>query len=226
MPAIRERVVAMLAQRRRRSWPQGVADGLGIDVPAPLPLGARAPPQPEVERSPALSLLARPGDGSDRRRASRDPRRRTAWTASGAQAVHDALPAAGAVPRFVGARLGTVESADGGTIDVEVTLEAAPSVLFDAVVVPDGDGAVEALRSSGPGARVRQDQYRHCKPILVLGAGAALLEGRRSDAAAGRQARPGHCFAQGRRRRTGARRLFAAIGKHRHFERQIDPPAV
>ena len=36
--------------------------------------GARAPPQPEVERSPALSLMARPGDG-DRRAANRDPRR-------------------------------------------------------------------------------------------------------------------------------------------------------
>ena len=46
------------------------------------------------------------------------------------------------MPRYVGARLGTVRSADGRDIDVEVTLETAPSVVFDAVVIPDGEAGV------------------------------------------------------------------------------------
>jgi catalase len=61
-PAIRERMVSML-RNVSDELAEAVADGLGIELPEPLPL-AMDPPQPEVTESPALSLLARPGDGS------------------------------------------------------------------------------------------------------------------------------------------------------------------
>ena len=141
--------------------------------------------------------------------------------------MHEALAAAGAVPRFVGARLGAVKGADGGTIEVDVTLEAAPSVLFDAMVVPDGDGAVETLRSAGQAVEFVKDQYRHCKPMLVLGAGAALL----SKAGVptllpGGKPDPGIVSLKAADGELALDAFVAAIGKHRHFERQIDPPAV
>ena len=141
-PAIRERMVASLANVSDE-LAQRVAERLGIPVPAPLPRVLESPPQPEVERSPALSLMARPGDGSI-------AGRRVAilvedgLDAAGATAVHEALTRAGAVPRFVGSRLGTVPGANGGTIEIDATLEAAPSALFDALVVPDGDVAIES----------------------------------------------------------------------------------
>ncbi len=56
----------------------------------------------------------------------------------------------------------------------EVSLEAAPSVLWDAVVVLDGGGSAEALSQSGHAMEFLKDQYRHCKPILLLGAAATL----------------------------------------------------
>ena len=71
-----------------------------------------------------------------------------------------------------------------------------------------------------------KDQYRHCKPILVLGAAAALLRARRAfrDAADGRR-RSGPDASAGIERR-GRDAFIAALAEHRHFERETDPPLV
>jgi catalase len=224
-PAVRERVVSQLANVADELAAR-VAQGLGIPVPAALPRVLESPPQPEVERSPALSLLARPGDGSiaGRRIAILVAH---GVEAGGANAVHEALTEAGAVPRFVGARLGMVEGAGGEAIEIDLTLEAGPSVLFDALVVPDGDRAIETLRAEGHAVEFVKDQYRHCKPILVLGAGAALL----SKAGVptllpGGQPDPGIVSVKGVGRTPPIDQFIQAIAKHRHFERQSDPPPV
>jgi catalase len=224
-PAIRERMVASLAnvddELARR-----VADGLGIPVPAALPRAVASPPQPEVERSPALSLTARPGDGSiaGRRIAILVEK---GIDAAGATAVHEALASAGAVPRFVGARLGAVAGAGRETIEVDVTLEAAPSVLFDALVVPDGDTAIETLRGVGPAVEFVKDQYRHCKPIMVLGAGGALLAKAGVPATLrGGAPDPGIVSAKTKGAAPPIEAFMAAMAKHRHFERELEPPPV
>ena len=93
-----------------------------------------------------------------------------------AKAIHAGLNELGAVARYVGARLGRVESEDGDTLDVDVTMETMPSVLFDAVVVPGGDGAAKALGRLGHAAEFIVSAYRHCKPILALGAGRQIVE--------------------------------------------------
>ena len=67
MPAIRERMVASLVNASAE-LAQRVADGLGMALPAALPKALAAPVAPEVRKSPALSLMARPGDGSVRTR--------------------------------------------------------------------------------------------------------------------------------------------------------------
>lgn len=64
VPAVRERVVAMIGNVADE-LAEAVAAALGMEeVPAPLPLAIDEPPDPEVKVSPALSLFARPGDGS------------------------------------------------------------------------------------------------------------------------------------------------------------------
>ena len=88
----------------------------------------------------------------------------------------EVLTAAGAVVRLLGSRLGTVATAGGGTLEVDATLENSPSVLFDALVLPDGDKAVRALAADGHSLEFLKDQYRHCKSILALGASSLLLE--------------------------------------------------
>ena len=54
------------------------------------------------------------------------------------RAMYSSLLADGAVPRLVGSKLGKVQAGDGSVLHVEITLEAGPSVLWDAVIVPDG----------------------------------------------------------------------------------------
>ena len=223
-PAVRQRMVASLANVADELV-AGVAEGLGMELPEPLPRALERPRKPEVETSAALSLFARPGDGSIR------TRRIAILVADGidgkaVKALHAGLLEAGAVPRIVGARLGQVESEQGDSIDVEVTLETGPAVLYDALAVPGGHEAAQALGNVGHALEFIKDQYRHCKPILALGDGKALVEN------AGVPARlesgeldPGLLL-----RDDGAQEalpeFIQAIAKHRHFEREMDPPGV
>jgi hypothetical protein len=71
----------------------------------------------------------------------------------------------------------TVGPADGDAIEVDVSREAAPAVLYDALILPDGGPAVDTLRADGRTLEFIKDQYRHCTPILALGASAQLAEG-------------------------------------------------
>ncbi len=223
--SIRERVVSMLANVADE-LAQGVAEGLGIEVPKPMPMVVPKIAKPEVKVSTPLSLLARPGDGSVK------TRRIAILVADGVDApsltsLHTTLGGAGAVPRFVGARLGVVTGAEGESIVVEVTMEAVPAVLFDALVIPDGADAIETLGQAGHALEFVKEQYRHCKPILALGAGADLLsKAQIPETLPSGEPDPGllHFEATDIAKATAA--FAAAIGKHRHFERQSDPPLV
>jgi len=139
--------------------------------------------------------------------------------------IADRLTDEGAVPRFVSTTLGAVQPATGEAIEVDVSLEAAPAVLYDALVLPDGADAIATLRADGRTLEFIKDQYRHCKPILALGEGAELLEACGIDAALpSGQADPGVLVADDAALATDD--FVAAIAKHRHFARETDPPRV
>jgi len=224
-PAIRARMVAGL-RNVDEQLASRVAQGLGIKLPDPLPRVLAKPTKPEVTTSPALSLMARPGDGSIRTRCVAvivaD-----GMKAADSQAIHDELMEQGAVAKYVGPRLGPVQSDAKSGIEAEVTLETAPPVLFDAVVLPSGKAAIDALLKNGQAMDFVKEQYRHCKSILALDGASALLE------AAGipRQlpnggADPGLLVVSGQDNATVAAAFVAAIARHRHFERQMDPPLI
>jgi catalase len=225
VPAVRERVVAMLANVDT-DLAGTLADQLGMKLPKPLPRAIKKTPKPEVEVSSALSLFARPGDGSVR------TRRIAIFVADGidgegARALHAGLTEQGAAPRYVGARLGAVTTEQGDAIDVEVTFETMPSVLFDAAAVPDGKLASKTLGNVGHAVEFLKDQYRHAKAILALGAGADLVEnaGLSAHLASG-EPDPGMLVAT---HVTAAKALpdfVKAIARHRHHEREMDPPEV
>ena len=219
-PAIRERVLAQIANVSD-DLASAVAAGLGMDVPEPLPL-ATTPAKPEVTRSPPLSLLARPGDGSI---AGRKIAILIApeVDGGGAMAVHKALTDAGAVPRLVAARLGPVESTSGDPLDPDATLETMPSCLFDGVIVPDGDGAAASLAALGHAVEFVRDAYRHCKAILALGGGRALLEKANIPAD---EEDPALLVADPGKAPTATKAFVAAIAKHRNWDRAMDPPMV
>jgi catalase len=219
-PAVRERVLAQIANVDAELVAR-VAEGLGVEVPPALPL-VIDPEEPEVRESRALSLLARPGDG---RIATRKIAILVAAgvDGEGAMAIHQALTDKGAVPRIVAVRLGGVESATGDALDPDATFENMPSVLFDAVVIPDGPLAAEALAGLGQACEFVKDQFRHCKAILAVGAGRALLEkaGIPLDGSD-----PALIVAPSGKAAPALKAFITAIANHRNWDRVLDPPPV
>jgi len=221
-PSIRERVVAQL-RNVADELAQAVADGLGMPLPEPLPRVLRRNPKPEVVASQSLSLLARPGEAGIR------TRRIAILVADGvdgesARAIHESLIGRGAVPRFVGVKLGAVQSSTGDPLPVEITLETAPSVLWDGVIVSD---KTESLGQSGHAIEFIKDQYRHCKTILLLGSAAKLLD-RAGIPATLPSGKPDEGLLTMAAKPVGeAEAAFSkGLARHRHFERDNDPPMV
>ncbi|MES2946371.1 MAG: catalase [Pseudomonadota bacterium] len=181
-------------------------------------------PEPEVSSAPSLSLMARPGDGGIQ---ARKIAILVAHGSVGASAValHAALVAEGAVPRFVAPRIGAVKTADGVAINADASLENEPGFLFDALALADGKDGVLALATDGHTMEFIKDQYRHGKTILAIGAASALLDkaGLASALVSG-EPDPGIIMDSGGGESAAA--FIAAIGKHRHPERETDPPTV
>jgi len=224
--AIRQRVVAQL-RNVAEELARGVADGLGMtELPDPLPSVLERAPKAEVQTSPSLSMFARPGQ------VGINTRRIAILVADGVDGealtrLHAGLGAQGAVPRFVGIKLGDVQSGKGDPIAAEVSLEAAPSVVWDAVVLPDGQAGVAALSRSGHALEFIKDQYRHCKPILALGAAGSLLEAARIPAKLPSGAEdPALLRFRESGGDTALEAFVQAITRHRCFERETDPPIV
>jgi catalase len=219
VPAIRERIVSML-RNASDDLAKQVAAGLGMALPEPMPRVLPKPPKPEVTTSPALSLLARPGDGSIR------TRKIAILVADGIDGaavseLQAVLLEAGAVPRLMGTRIGPVRTADGVALEADVSTENEPGFLFDAMVLPDGEAGVAALAADGRTLEHVKDQYRHAKTLLALGASVSLLQ---QAGIAGDGDDPGVIAAT-----AGAdtwKRFIAAVALHRHWSRESDPPRV
>jgi catalase len=223
--AVRERVVSQL-RNVSDELAKAVADGLGMALPEPMPKVLARAPKAEVKSSPALSLLARPGSEGIKTRHI------AILVADGvdgkaATAMHGALAAEGAVARFVGIKLGGAASSTGDALEVEVSLETAPAVVWDAMIVPDGEAATRALLQSGHAKEFLKDQYRHCKPILFIGSAAALLDGAGiPPALPSGAADPGLLRHDAGDTDAAVRAFIASLTQHRHFERETDPPRV
>ena len=223
--AVRKRMVAGL-RNVAAELAQRVAAGLGFAVPEALPKVLSRTPRAEVQSSPSLSLLARPGDGSIATRriaiivadgVDGEPLRR----------LHAALTQRGAVPRFVGPTLGRVESTSGEPLEVEISIDAGPAVLYDAVVLPDGAEAVKELATLGHAMEFLKDQYRHCKPILAFGASSGLLEGAGIFATLpSGEKDPGVLLCEESNVAKAVTAFVEALARHRHFERETLPPRV
>jgi catalase len=226
-PAVRERIVAGLVNVDP-GLAKAVADQLGIPVPPALPR-VNDTPVPDYPPSPSLSLLARPG-----RRGIRT-RRVAIAVADGVDAaavrrIYAALLQDRAQPRLVGQRLGELGVLDGEPLDAEVTFEATPSVMYDALVLPPGEAAAAALARDGRVLEFIRDQYRHDKPLLVLGAGRLLVTAAGLPAALPNgEPDPGLILADpadpaGLDAALAAFRT--ALARHKVYARETDPPRV
>ena len=218
-PAVRRRVVATL-RNVAEELAARVADGLGMSLPEPLPRAVPRAAKPEVEVSPSLSLMARPGNGGI-------ATRHVAILIeegfdSAAILAHAVLLEKGAVPRFVGPRLGTFKALEGSDVEAEISLEASPAVVYDAVILPGGPAA-ERLARNGAAVEFVKDMYRHCKAILAAADAEPILD---------RVGIPDTLPEDSGLIRTkgvdpgGLDRFITAIAAHRAFERETDPPLV
>ncbi|WP_312429145.1 catalase [Achromobacter sp.] len=216
VPQIRQRMVASL-RNVSDELAQGVADQLGMALPDPLPRATKNPPKPEVQVSPSLSLTARPGDGSV---ATRKVAILAAEGVDGksVSAVAEALIQAGAVVRLVGQRIGPVQAAEGGAFDADASLDNHPSGVFDGAVVAGGADAAALLAADGRALEFLRDAYRHGKTLMGIGDGVQVY------AAAGIDPDPndGGLLLGGE----DPQAFIAALGKHRHPERETTPPKV
>jgi catalase len=223
VPAIRTRMLSSL-RNASEELATKVAQGLNMTLPEAMPLALVDSPEPEVRVSPSLSLMARPGDGSIA------GRKVAILVANGVvgqavKDVHAALLEQGAVPRFAAPRIGAVQTTDGVQVEADVSLENEPGFLFDALVVPDGEEGINALAADAHVFEFIRDQYRHCKPILVLGAGVGLLRAAGLGPALNAEAMaPGLMVETSAQ--AGASALIAALAGPRRFERETDPPKV
>lgn len=219
VPAIQTRMLSSLVNVSAE-LAAVVAAGLGMPVPPAMPKELAQPVPAEVRTSAALSLTALPGDGGIR------SRRVAVLVADGVDGpsiavAHAALRAAGASVHLIAPHLGAVNTVGGSPLNATATLENAPAVLFDALILPDGAQGVEAL-----GRRVEvmdfiANQYRHGKTLLALGASRTLLERAAvSPTLADGAPDPGILFADCAVAAQALQDFIVAVGKHRHPERE------
>jgi catalase len=170
-----------------------------------------------------LSLIARPGAGDVRGR-------RVALLVhdgvdgAAVRRLQDALLAGGAVPRILATQLAPVQTADGEALWPEATLENSPSVLFDAVIVADEARDDEVLPGEPLFIDFLKEQYRHGKPMLVMGGGSLLLD-KAGVPPTLPDGRPDPALVLGPGK-DALEQFLAALGRHRETGRETDPPAV
>jgi catalase len=225
VPAIRVRMVSSLLNVSKK-LASDLANDLGLELPEPMPRATKSASKPEISNSPALSLRALPGQGGIA------TRKIAILVANGIDVdpitdLVKTLNGAGAVTRILGVRLGTVSSENGEPLEVDATLENSPAVLFDAVVLPGGSEAVDALCLDGHTLEFVKDQYRHCKTILALGDSSKVLaKAGIPMALPSGDTDPGLLVEGQEGSDASAQSFIAAIALHRHVERDRDPPLV
>ena len=217
--AIRERMLSSLVNVSQELAAE-VAAGLGMDVPEAMPRTNADAKTPEITISPALSLTALPGECGIRTRQIAVLVEDGVHHAS-LVTLNEALTDAGAVVHFVGPRVGMFATDSGGKIEADKSMENSPGFLFDALVVPDGSKAVKALSGNAHTMAFAQDQFRHCKTILALGAGRELLE--MANIRSKGDGDDGILLVDSKDVKEIAPALIKAIAAHRHPSRDSDP---
>ncbi len=178
---IRQRMVDNLAHVDPKLAAR-VAQPLGIKPPdaaaAAGRLGFRARAAAEgLQEAPSLAQGSRPrAEGH----AATQTRRLAVLVADGVDMVSvrktlQELAEAGIVHKVVGPHLGSVGTASGRTVPVDLCLASTASVLFDAVLLPGGADCAQALLRTGAALHFVLEAYQHCKPLCAVNEGALLL---------------------------------------------------
>ena len=215
------KVETLAIRRRMLGHLDLVAPDLGQRVAAAMGMAGQAekltpavPPRDDLPPSPALSIVGKAPatlngravaclitDGSD---------------AEAVERLQNAMKKEGATLKLVAPRIGKPK---GGARMPDMTVEGAPSVLFDAVVLLPSDAGVETLLGMAPAINWLRDAYGHLKAIGYTEAAAPLFD----KASVEPDARMGVVRVDGAR---GFDDFVAAAKKHKIWDREklILPP--
>ncbi len=208
-----------------------VAERTGLDIAecqrvAPKPVAteiadpASMPGGRKVEASPALSM-DKPADGIKGRKVAVLAGEGVDGKQLGA--VMSALAGQGAVVEVIADKGGTITCSLGKVVKVTRPAPNAPSVIYDAVVIPGGKSAAK-LAKTGLALAFVAEAFKHGKPLLAMGEGTQVLEAARlpgigttGAAEQGVFAGPGG---------EAVEQLVAAMRQHRFHNRDIESVAA
>ena len=181
-----------VARQRRRRAGAGVAEGLGMEVPAAAAEGAGAPAASPRSRARRRCRSSRGRATAASARGGSRSWSPTASTARRSKALHAGLLEAGAVPRFVGARLGQVEIRAGRSDRRRGDArDRRPRCSSTRSWCPAARWRSRRCGEAGHALEFIKDQYRHCKPISRSARAGAAGEGRRAEELSSGEADPG-----------------------------------
>jgi catalase len=218
-PHIREGVLRHLAEVDDQLAAR-VAEGLGLETPAGgTPNHGRSSPaltqadQPETAATRKVAVLV--ADGVDMK---------------GLKTALKPLTEQGVVVELLAPHGGQLDTNDGDSpVDVDRVLTTMSSVLYDGVIVGDGEQSVATLVANGEAVHYASEAYKHGKPVGAFGAGLRLLEaaplppedlahngnGVSSKNGVVTVADPANGLAD------FGEAFAAALAQHRHFDREV-----
>lgn len=143
----------------------GVAEHLGISLTDQQL--ATAPPKDinGLRKDASLSLYAVPGGSVKGRQVALLISDQV--KAGDILTILTELKASGVHAKFIAERMGSIRADDGSELTVDATLTGSPSLMFDAVIIPDGD--VEGFLGSGAARYYLLEAYKHLKVIGLSG---------------------------------------------------------
>jgi len=216
--AVRTRVVNAILANIDSRLAKTVAEAVGVIMDAAA-ASARRPTSKMpggLAASPALSMMNTVHDSIRTRRVAVLAIDRVAGKSTAA--IKTALEGLGATVEVIARSLGPVDSTDRTGVEAVTTLLTASSVMYDAVLIPDGEDNANALTGNDVAMRFVAEAYRHCKSIAAIGAGVQVIEAllAQSGVAVG-AADDGLVI--GDRAPEVARAFATAIAQHRHWQR-------
>lgn len=169
---IRIRIVSHLLHIHQE-LAQHVADGLGLRK-MPKAADAAKPTRTDLNKSPALSILLNAPRMFNGRKLGvlvTDGLDRTLF-----QALHAAASKEGAMVEVIAPTVGGVKAKDGTWLEADHTIEGAPSVLYDAIVILISDREGKALQKNSAAREFVIDAFSHMKFIGYTQGSIPLLE--------------------------------------------------
>lgn len=172
-PYIRERIVDLLT-RIDSSLAQQVADNLGIklskeQLSRELPKAVNG-----LDKDETLSLYA----NKEQPVKSRQVALLVADGVCGksVKAIKDALSKEGVYAKVFAPHMGTVKTLQGDELKVDGTIEGNPSVVVDAVLIPEGEDSINTLKNDGNAVHYLLQAFKHLKAIALQGQAKTLYD--------------------------------------------------